>query len=352
MASVTLTGLNKRFGSRQAVVDVNLHIKSGEFLTLLGPSGCGKTTTLRILAGLETADSGTVLIGDRDVTNLPPNRRNVGMVFQSYALFPNMTAWDNVAFGLKLQRRPPDEIKRRVDQMLEVVGLSQFGGQYPHQLSGGQQQRVALARALVMEPEVLLLDEPLSALDAKIRVQLRELLKDLQRRLHMTAVYVTHDQEEALSLSDRIAVMNNGRIVQTATPAEIYSRPANRFVADFVGSLNFLPGRVVDAATGEVEGPGFRVPLAAARGRSGELTLAIRPEELHLVRREAGGQLSAGFEGEILSVSLLGSLIRFRVQIGDHVVIVDELNSPEARALQAGIRVPVRFNPEALLLID
>ena len=237
---IEIESVTKRFGGFTAVDDVSLGVCAGEFLTLLGPSGCGKTTLLRLLSGFETPDAGTIRIAGRDETHLAPYRRNVNQVFQSYALFPHLSARDNIAFGLRMRKTPKDETRRRVAEAVELVALRGFEERMPHQLSGGQRQRVALARALVPNPAVLLLDEPLSALDAKLRKQMQVELKRLQKRLGMTFVFVTHDQEEALTMSDRIAVMDRGRIVQLGTPAEIYHRPGDAFVADFVGEANLL----------------------------------------------------------------------------------------------------------------
>src|SRR2546423_1346552 len=252
MTFLELTGIQKQFAGTTAVEDFNLAADRGEFVSFLGPSGCGKTTTLRMIAGFEYPTAGRIRIGDADVTDQPPNRRNVGMVFQSYALFPNMTVAGNIGFGLKVRKRPKAAIAKRVDELLAMIHLEGRGTRYPYQLSGGQQQRVALARALAIEPQVLLLDEPLSALDAKIRVALRKEIRSIQRQLGITTVYVTHDQEEAMSLSDRVVVMSQGRIEQIGPPPEIYNFPATPFVASFVGTLNLLPATIVDAAAGTV----------------------------------------------------------------------------------------------------
>ena len=293
MSYLTLTDVQKRFGDFSAVQDFNLSAEKGEFVSFLGPSGCGKTTTLRMIAGFEQPTSGTITIDGRDVTRVPPNRRNVGMVFQSYALFPNMTVAENVGFGLKVRKRPADQIRKRVAELLEIVNLPDRGGRYPYQLSGGQQQRVALARALAFEPQVLLLDEPLSALDAKIRVALRVEIRQIQRQLGITTVYVTHDQEEALSLSDRVVVMSEGRMEQVGTPFEIYNFPTTAFVASFVGTLNVLSATVVDSSRGELTVSGQPVRLAKGFdggriehvGRIGERCVQL-PRSLMGVQRE------------------------------------------------------------------
>src|SRR6266508_675155 len=252
MAFLDLNNVRKAFAQSVAVHHFDLHVERGEFVSFLGPSGCGKTTTLRMVAGFETPTSGTILIDGQDVTHRPPKQRNIGMVSQSYALCPTITVADNIGFGLKVSRQPADAIKVRVEDMLRIIHMSEFGARYPYQLSGGQQQRVALARALAIRPQVLLLDEPLSALDAKIRVSLRQEIRSIQRSLGITTIYVTHDQEEALAMADCIVVMNEGRIVQIGSPLEIYNYPRTRFVASFVGTLNILRGKVLDAAAGRI----------------------------------------------------------------------------------------------------
>ncbi|MFN3492795.1 MAG: ABC transporter ATP-binding protein, partial [Anaerolineales bacterium] len=262
MSHLELTNIHKSFGASVAVENFNLSIKQGEFVSFLGPSGCGKTTTLRMVAGFELPTSGTITIGGRDLTFVPPNKRNVGMVFQSYALFPNMTVAQNVGYGLKIAGKPKSELEARVQEMLSLIQMEKFSSRYPYQLSGGQQQRVALARALAIRPEVLLLDEPLSALDAKIRFDLRQEIRRIQQQLGITTIYVTHDQEEALSLSDRIVVMSHGKMEQVGTPFEIYNFPKTRFVANFVGSLNTADAQVVDPVKGIVSVDGVRIVSA------------------------------------------------------------------------------------------
>src|SRR6188508_2074604 len=269
MAYLDLINVRKSFAQSMAVENFNLEVERGEFISFLGPSGCGKTTTLRMIAGFEAPTSGTIRINNVDVTNTPPNQRQVGMVFQSYALFPNMTVAGNIGFGLKVKRQSASAIKARVDEMLKIIHMSDFSSRYPYQMSGGQQQRVALARALAIQPQVLLLDEPLSALDAKIRISLRNEIRAIQRQLGITTIYVTHDQEEALSLSDRIVVMSAGRVEQVGTPFEIYNFPSTAFVASFVGTLNVLPGKVTDAARGELTIAGQ--PVRIARSFEGNL---------------------------------------------------------------------------------
>src|SRR5438034_6362417 len=255
MSFLEIDHLQKRFARTTAVEQVHLEVTRGEFVSFLGPSGCGKTTTLRIIAGFESPSSGAIRLDGVDITQRPPNRRNVGMVFQSYALFPNMTVAENVGFGLKVAKKPAAAIKLRVDEMLNLIKLPALAKRYPYQLSGGQQQRVALARALAIQPQVLLLDEPLSALDAKIRVVLRNEIRSIQRQLGITTIYVTHDQEEALSLSDRVVVMSNGRVEQIGTPFEIYNFPTTRFVASIVCPLHVLPAALADSDCGILRFP-------------------------------------------------------------------------------------------------
>jgi putative spermidine/putrescine transport system ATP-binding protein len=349
MTFLTLTGIQKQFGTTYAVQDFNLTAEKGEFVSFLGPSGCGKTTTLRMIAGFERPTAGTISIGGTDITNRPPNRRNIGMVFQSYALFPNMTVADNIGFGLRVRKRPKDQIRKRVDELLGLINLPDKGGRYPYQLSGGQQQRVALARALAVEPEVLLLDEPLSALDAKIRVALRKEIRSIQRQLGITTVYVTHDQEEALSLSDRVVVMSEGRIEQIGAPPDIYNFPATPFVASFVGTLNLLAARIVDGPTGRVsvDGQEIRASKPADSG-AGRVTVALRPEAIEL--GEGGG--SNRLVGEVEDVSFLGSIVRTRVRLGEGATVsLDTFNDPGLAAATIGDTVTVSFPPEAALVL-
>ena len=271
-AFLELSHVQKRFGTFTAVEDFDLSAHKGEFVSFLGPSGCGKTTTLRMIAGFEYPDAGTIHVGGKDMTGLPPNKRNVGMVFQAYALFPNMTVADNVGFGMRIRKQPRSVIQKRVGELLELINMPEKADRYPYQLSGGQQQRVALARALAIEPQVLLLDEPLSALDAKIRVALRHEIRSIQRQLGITTVYVTHDQEEALELSDRIVVMNSGHIEQVGTPFEVYNFPATAFVASFVGTLNAVEATIADPTDRRLSLAGSHIKTASdVRGSAGEL---------------------------------------------------------------------------------
>jgi putative spermidine/putrescine transport system ATP-binding protein len=351
MTFLELTDVQKLFGDVAAVENFNLAAERGEFVSFLGPSGCGKTTTLRMIAGFEQPTSGTISVDGVDITRMPPNRRNVGMVFQSYALFPNMTVADNIGFGLKVRRTPGDKIKARVGELLDLIHLPGRGDRYPWQLSGGQQQRVALARALAIEPQVLLLDEPLSALDAKIRVALRKEIRSIQRQLGITTVYVTHDQEEALSLSDRVVVMSEGRIEQIGAPADIYNFPATSFVASFVGTLNLLPANVVDAGSGRVSVEGQEIrsarPVTAAGAGTG-VTVALRPESVSLGVDGGDNRLS----GRVEDVSFLGSIVRTRIRTGEAQISFDAFNDPGLKTAGIGETITISFSPEAVLVLS
>jgi putative spermidine/putrescine transport system ATP-binding protein len=352
MSYLVLTGIQKVFvGGTVAVQDFNLSMERGEFVSFLGPSGCGKTTTLRMIAGFEVPTSGSITLDGKEITDTPPNRRNVGMVFQSYALFPNMNVIDNIGFGLRVRKRPKDEIRKRALELLELVHLEGRGERYPYQLSGGQQQRVALARALAFEPQVLLLDEPLSALDAKIRVSLRQEIRSIQRQLGITTVYVTHDQEEALSLSDRIVVMSDGNIEQIGTPFEVYNTPSTPFVARFVGTLSTLNARVIDAATRRVKVGDAEIIIDASVGASGsDIALALRPEVVRL--GEGGG--SNRLNGVVHDVAFLGSVVRIRVQLpGDAGILsLDTFNDPGSPPPALGTVVTLSFPPSAVIPLD
>jgi putative spermidine/putrescine transport system ATP-binding protein len=358
MTFLKLTGVQKRFGEVAAVLDFNLDAERGEFVSFLGPSGCGKTTTLRMIAGFELPTAGTITVDGADITHRPPNQRNVGMVFQSYALFPNMTVAGNIGFGLKVRKRPKADIDRRVGELLELIHLEGRGDRYPYQLSGGQQQRVALARALAIEPQVLLLDEPLSALDAKIRIVLRKEIRAIQRQLGITTVYVTHDQEEALSLSDRVVVMSDGRIEQIGTPFEIYNFPATSFVASFVGTLNLVAAGVIDAAAGRlsIDGQEVRTNKAVTgAGSDGRVTLAVRPEGIALGPGEEG---SNRLTGTVEDINFLGSIVRIRLRLGESqsgevptTVALDTFNEPHLTVPAVGSAVTVSFPPEACFVL-
>ncbi|GGE00835.1 ABC transporter ATP-binding protein [Aureimonas endophytica] len=348
MSFLTLKGVRKSFGPQTVVHDFDLEIARGEFVTFLGPSGCGKTTLLRMVAGFETPTAGTIAIDGRDVTHLPPNARKVGMVFQAYALFPNMTVADNVAFGLKVAGRPKSEIRTRVEEMLALIKLGHLGARYPYQLSGGQQQRVALARALAVRPQVLLLDEPLSALDAKIRLSLRQEIRDLQRKLGITAIFVTHDQEEALSVSDRIVVLNEGRAEQIGTPFDIYNHPRTRFAASFIGTLSLLEGEAAGGNRMRVEGQEIAVP-AEAHPAGRPLTLALRPEALSLAPSPAR---TNRLEGTIEDVDFLGSVVRMRVRLGQTTLLMDNFNDPSTPPPERGAKVALHFAPGDGQILD
>src|ERR1700719_3344845 len=300
--------LTKRYSPQVSVGPISFEVHEGEFFSLLGPSGCGKTTTLRCIAGFETLSGGSITVGGERLDDKPPHRRDVGLVFQNYALFPHLTVFDNVAFGLRLRRVAKSEIAARVESVLRLVDLATMTGRFPAQLSGGQQQRVAIARSLVLEPQILMFDEPLSNLDFKLRIQMRDELKSLQRRLGKTSIYVTHDQTEALALSDRIAVLSHGRIEQIGTPSEIYERPATAFVAEFIGSSNLFPGRIVErnGAGALVEtGTGLRLTCGADGVGGAEVSVLLRPERIQVQSPGTGAQINC-FAARIVEVTYLG----------------------------------------------
>ena len=330
MSFVEVEKLNKCFNNHIVLNNIGLTIEKGEFITLLGPSGCGKSTLLRCIAGLNSPDQGIIKIDGQDVTHLEPKAREVGMVFQSYALFPNMTVYDNIAFGLKMKKIKDSEIAARVNKIIELVDLTGKIRSYPHQLSGGQQQRVALARSLVIEPKVLLLDEPLSALDAKIRKNLQAELRNIQQELHMTMVLVTHDQEEALTVSDRIFVMDHGNIVQIGEPEDIYTSPANEFVARFIGNYNVLNINEFRKLTGD---DGFPSTAFAIRPE----VIQILPGEINNTSPETGeGWL---LKGIITEATVKGSILRYQIKINETIIQVDRLNIPSQHRIQRGMTV-------------
>jgi iron(III) transport system ATP-binding protein len=347
---IALHEVIKRFATTTAVDRVSLEIGDGELFTLLGPSGCGKTTLLRLIAGFYAVDGGEIRFGARRVNALPPHQRNIGMVFQNYALWPHMTVRGNVTYGLKLRKLPAAEIERRLAAGLAKVNLTGLEDRYPGQLSGGQQQRVALARALVLNPDILLLDEPLSNLDAKIRLQVRGEIRALQQDLGITTVYVTHDQEEALSLSDRVAVMREGRVQQVAPPKALYERPVNRFVADFVGTNNFIPGVVKTLADGHAV---VDTPLGAIRARPGDVAVgspcvvAVRPENVALEGR--GDNL---VEGRVRLASYLGNTLRYDIETALGLVLKVDVGDPwQHDVLPAGRTVSVAFAASTTLVL-
>jgi iron(III) transport system ATP-binding protein len=352
MVKIVLKGLKKSYGNVVACDIDYLEIKDKEFFTFLGPSGSGKTTTLRIIAGFIEPDAGEIYIDGKSIIGVPPEKRNMAMVFQSYALFPHMTVFDNVAFGLTLKKLPKEEIKKRVKNALELVRLSGLEDRYPRQLSGGQQQRVAVARAIVMEPEVLLFDEPLSNLDAKLREAVRFELRELQKKLGITSIYVTHDQAEALVISDRIAVMNEGKIVQVGTPIEIYEKPESKFIADFIGISSFIEGKIVEIdkegyAILESE-DGLKIKVVCGKAEIGaKASLAIRPEHVKIfpLKEKSGVNI---FEGEIKRIAYLGDTIDYRVSLGKWEIRVRDIPT---RVFQIGEKVGLQFDPNKCVII-
>ncbi|MCE5262899.1 MAG: ATP-binding cassette domain-containing protein [Deltaproteobacteria bacterium] len=347
-----LENLTKHYGNLTAVDHVNLEIKEGEFICFLGPSGCGKTTILRMITGFETVTSGSVIFNDRVINDLIPKKREFGIVFQSYALFPNMTVEENIAFGLKMRKMPKKFVAERVDKMLELIGLSDWRRLYPAQLSGGQQQRVALVRALAPDPQVLLLDEPLSALDAKIRLRLRAEIKRLQQELKKTMIHVTHDQEEALSIADRVVVMEKGEFRQVGRPIDIYKNPSCNFVADFVGTSNFFEGR----RNADVVDIGCRKIRVTRNGNGAQerVTLAIRPENVEVFKQDSAPEVPEPMNlltGRIAVVVFQGAAVRLLIQAGQEEIISDIIEKEfEQRGLKQGDQVYVYCSPESYLV--
>ena len=344
--AVIIKNAVKKYGDFTAVNGISLNIEQGEFFTLLGPSGCGKTTLLRMIAGFNTVDGGEICFDEQVINNLPAHKRDIGMVFQNYAIFPHLNVADNVAYGLKARKVPKEQITPRVDEALKMVQIDQLKARQPNELSGGQQQRVALARAFVIEPGVLLMDEPLSNLDAKLRVQMRTTIKKLQRRLGITTVYVTHDQEEALAISDRIAVMNQGNIMQIGKPEEIYRKPANPFVANFIGVSNFIDCTVdgQDPASATVhlhDGHSFQMPLR--KPYSGEVILSARPEQLFFSEQ--------GLSGKVNMSTFLGDFIQYEVELSTGQVLeLNEYTKDVDGAKNDGEEVHLSFNPKQVSL--
>ncbi len=339
-----MEGLSRHYGQIVALDRLDLTLQPGELVALLGPSGCGKTTTLRLVAGLEDADAGHITVGGKDITRLSAAKRDMGMVFQAYSLFPHMTVRQNVAFGLRLRRVGAAQRDKRALEMLDLVSLSTQADRYPHQLSGGQQQRVALARALAIEPQVLLLDEPLSALDAKVRAQLRDEIRRIQLEVGITTLFVTHDQEEALAIADRVGVMREGHLEQLAPPTEVYSRPATSFVAEFVGLSNRLTGEV---RGGQVTVRGCTLPLVESGIPDGQVVALIRPEAVTLASHSA--PKPGPLVGTVIAVTFLGATSRVTVDLGDTTVLA-QLSTSDATALPAGSRVELRIRPDPVLV--
>jgi putative spermidine/putrescine transport system ATP-binding protein len=351
MTHLLLSNISKIFTNNIVVQDFNLDVDKGEFVSFLGPSGCGKTTTLRMIAGFEIPTTGTVTLEGKDITYKAPSQRKIGMVFQAYALFPNMTVDGNIGFGLKIRGEKKEIIDATVKEMLTLIHLEQRGSSYPSQLSGGQQQRVALARALAIHPEVLLLDEPLSALDAKIRVQLRAEIRAIQKKLGITAIYVTHDQEEALSISDRIVVMFEGKIEQVGTPFEIYNFPQTAFVASFVGTLNTTSAEVVDPAARIIRIDGAQLQAAEGledRHTGDKITIAIRPERLNFVAVEKKANI---LDCTVENITFLGSVVRIQVSVGSNRFYMDTFNNPFLALPNIGDKDQVTCSREAVLVL-
>lgn len=349
MAQVSIEKLKKQFGSAVAVSDFSLDIADGELVAFLGPSGCGKTTTLRMIAGFIEPTAGTIRIGDTDVTRLPVHKRNTGMVFQRYALFPHMTVAENVAFGLEMHKIPASERDTKIRQVLDMVRMTELRDRYPRQLSGGQQQRVAIARALAIEPKVFLLDEPLSNLDAKLRLEVREEIRALQQRLGLTTVFVTHDQEEALAIADRMAIMYDGKVQQLGAPQALYERPANLFVADFLGKMNFFKGRAAeDHRYHTDQGTSIAVETSSASATH----LGVRPERVTLTTEAHGHN---ALPGAVESAVYLGSLLDVRVRLDSGELISSQVNNSQAIQsvpVQTGARVYACFEPVDCVLFN
>ncbi len=352
MAYLSLSNISKQFADAVVVQDFNLDIEKGEFVSFLGPSGCGKTTTLRMVAGFEVPTSGQIILDGADITEKAPNQRNVGMIFQAYALFPNMTVSQNIGFGLRIRKEPESAVKERIAEMLSLIHLEKHADKYPYQLSGGQQQRVALARALANHPQVLLLDEPLSALDAKIRVSLRSEIRAIQKKLGITAIFVTHDQEEALSISDRIVVMNEGREEQVGTPFEIYNFPKTAFVANFVGTLNTAEAEMVDPEKGIIKMDGVQLESAnqvEGQRKGDKVFIAIRPERLSFASEQRKANV---VDAKIENITFLGSVVRIQITIGKTKFNMDTFNNPFLELPGIGDTSQVTCSREAVLILD
>ncbi|WP_099159478.1 ABC transporter ATP-binding protein [Virgibacillus ndiopensis] len=373
MGSVVVEKLTKDFSDVTVLQNINLDIKEGEFFALLGPSGCGKTTTMRCIAGFEKPTNGVIKIGDRVINELTPNQRNCGMVFQSYALFPHMNVFDNVAYSLNVKRlkesnvlkkigtytrmlnsrlvKYPKDIEAKVMDILAYVELTEHAKKLTSALSGGQQQRVALARALVMEPEVLLMDEPLSNLDQKLRHTMRNTIRKIQQDLKITTIFVTHDQEEAMSMADRVAVMNEGEILQIGTPTDLYSNPKTPFIADFVGTSNIIPGKMLDLEDGlSVIQIGNQKVKSVATAEKQDVQVIIRPENINVLKEDLK-EYDNSFDGEILYATYLGSIVRYDIRVGEYTLTADTIYESGNNILKSGTSVKLGVSPERVLLI-
>ena len=355
-AVITLDHVSKRFGDYIAVHEAHFTIGKGEFFSMLGPSGCGKTTTLRMIAGFEQPDAGQIRFGGRDVTRVPANARNIGFVFQNYALFPHLSVFENVAYGLRVRAASPGEIATRVTEVLTLVGLKGYEQQFSGQLSGGEQQRVALARAIVIAPRVLLFDEPLSNLDAKLRVEMRQEIRELQRRLAITTVYVTHDQEEAMAVSDRIAVMNEGTVVQDGSAEDLYHRPASEFVARFVGRVNLVAGRVAalddTGATFDALGGTVRVRAVPAGLAPGDaVRLVVRPEAIAIAAADAACAAAGALPAMVEARTFLGEKVEYVVRCAGIPLQAIRYNAGPGESLPEGAAVGLRFAAEAVTVL-
>ena len=346
---IELKNIDLSYGDTQVIKNVSLKINKGEFFAFLGPSGCGKSTLLRLIAGFEQCQQGEVFLGDEEVSGLPPWKRNVGMVFQNYALWPHMTIRKNVAFGLEERKVPQNQINQRVNEALELVGLQDYSERRPNQLSGGQQQRVALARTIIVEPKVLLLDEPLSNLDAKLRVHMRQELLELQRKLSLTTIFVTHDQEEANTTSDRIAVLKDGIVQQVGAPMELYDHPDNLFVAQFLGTANVLSGTItrMDNMTFFDDNNGLQIALSSS-DVEGSKSIIFRPQNLTLCEPDS---LQADFHGEIKVREFLGNIVRYEIQAGQHKLIVDEVYGQGKSPAEVGTETGLHIDKNHIKLI-
>ncbi|WP_313893557.1 ABC transporter ATP-binding protein [Psychrobacillus sp.] len=348
MTDIRIDKVTKYFGDMKAVNNAEIHIQEGEFFTLLGPSGCGKTTLLRALAGFYRQDEGDIYFGEECISDLPAHKRNIGMVFQSYAIFPHMSVFDNVAYGLKARKVKKDEIQRRVMEALEMVELSHLKDRQPAQMSGGQQQRIALARAIVIHPGLLLMDEPLSNLDAKLRLKMRSDIRELQKRLNITTIYVTHDQEEALAVSDRIAVLNNGIIQQVGRPHEIYLQPQNKFVANFIGSTNFLEAELTSNSSIWIEGVEY--PMNIDKKYTGKVIYSVRPEQIKIKRMEMNSEKTY-IKGTVKEAVFLGEKVEYRVELTSGVSISINEHAVSYRDLiNLGDVIELYLNPEEAII--